>query len=235
MGEFPVSGAFDALIDRASIERAFARFRDPAFQQRANNHQRHIAADIARGGADSTCILVGKGPVVESITNMREPDLMATARHLHALAIELGQDVIGTAHPTDEHRFAARCRITVDDAGLGGGVTDRLKELGARVSPFVGAEAPSPSVKRKYLNRRAEAYMTLREKLLRNTVAIVPDERLAEELMATTVSLTASGKIAIEPKDEIRSKLGRSPDRADALSMAFADPSSIATTHIVYT
>ncbi len=111
-------------------------------------------------------------------------------------------------------------------------MTDRLKELRARVSPFVGAESPSPANKKKYLNRLAEAYFVLREKLIRNQIAITPDEKLAEELMATTFSLTASGKIAIEPKDEIRSKLGRSPDRADALSMAFAEPMNTATTHL---
>jgi phage terminase large subunit len=221
LGIFPTAGVFDALIDRASIDRAFARFTDPAFHMRANDARRRIAADIGRStNGDPTCVCIARGPLVESFELRHEPDLMKTATYLHQKALELGRLEIMHARVTDEQIFAARAKITTDDAGVGGGCTDRLRELGARVTPFLGAAAPSsPANAARFLNLRAETYFALRERLLRNTIAIVPDEAMAQELLATSYSLTAAGKIAIEPKDSIRSKLGRSPDRADALSM----------------
>lgn len=44
---------------------------------------------------------------------------MKTARHLHALAIERGRDIMSSAHPSEEDHFAARCRITVRRRGFG--------------------------------------------------------------------------------------------------------------------
>jgi hypothetical protein len=43
---------------------------------------------------------------------------------------------------------------------------------------------------------------------------------LAEELLATQWKLTPRGQRQIEPKEELRARLGRSPDLADSLSMA---------------
>ena len=38
-------------------------------------------------------------------------------------------------------------------------------------------------------------------------------------------SIRLDGKLQLEGKDELRARLGRSPDRADAVAMAFADDS----------
>ena len=62
--------------------------------------------------------------------------------------------------------------------------------------------------------------MLLREELLRRRLAIVPDEKLGEELLATTFTTTSNGRIIITPKSDIKARLNRSPDRADALSMS---------------
>jgi hypothetical protein len=42
--------------------------------------------------------------------------------------------------------------------------------------------------------------------------------------------VNSTGKVQIEPKDELRARIGRSPDRVDALAMAFADYSPRAAT-----
>ena len=222
LGQFPTEGAYDGLVTRADLDRAFERFTTGAFLLRANDSVRVLAADIARGGPDQTCLVVKRGPIIESIETMREPDLMRTAKLLHERALAYGRESVPLTHPTEDQVWRARCRITIDDNGVGGGVTDRLRELGAWVQPFNGAESALSHTTRpeRYANRRTAAYFELRERLLRNTLAIVPDERLAEELLATTFTLTSAGKLILAPKDEIRGRLGRSPDRADAVSMA---------------
>ncbi|MGH7559142.1 MAG: hypothetical protein ACREMD_15455, partial [Gemmatimonadota bacterium] len=53
-------------------------------------------------------------------------------------------------------------------------------------------------------------------------VGIPQDEDLWTELLAVTWSPDAAGRVALPPKDTLRDQLGRSPDTADALSMAFS-------------
>jgi hypothetical protein len=49
-------------------------------------------------------------------------------------------------------------------------------------------------------------------------------ERLVTQLTAPKYWMDSSGRIVVEPKDETRKRLGRSPDNADALLLAFYTP-----------
>ena len=46
------------------------------------------------------------------------------------------------------------------------------------------------------------------------------DDHLADELCSIRWKVSSAGQIQIEPKSDLRSRLGRSPDRADAVAMA---------------
>jgi hypothetical protein len=46
--------------------------------------------------------------------------------------------------------------------------------------------------------------------------------RLAAELAAIEWTVTSTGKIHIEPKEDIKKRLGHSPDHADALALTYA-------------
>ena len=71
------------------------------------------------------------------------------------------------------------------------------------------------------MNRRAENYWRLRRALERGEVALPDEPRLVEELLAVRFEVTSEGKLKIEPKQNIRVRLGRSPDFADALVNSF--------------
>jgi phage terminase large subunit len=220
-GEFPESGSIDSLVESAWIARAVELWESQSLHVTANAFPRIVVADIARGGADHTCIGIMRGPVLESLDMVREPDLMQTAKMLHEWALEIGRLSTGRVRPTAEDLHAARAHIVVDDAGLGGGVTDRLRELKARVHPFIGAAAAKRNPGR-FANARAEAYFAVREALMKERLALPPIAELREELLATDYTTNAADKIIIENKDLIRAKIGRSPDRADVLSMGCA-------------
>ena len=113
-------------------------------------------------------------------------------------------------------------RVVVDEVGLGAGLLDRLTELGYRAEGFNGGRSPGWAEDReRFLNLRAEAFWTLRRLLEEGEIAIPPDEHLWDELTAIRWKLNSAGKIQIEPKDGLRQRLGRSPDRADAVAMCF--------------
>jgi phage terminase large subunit len=71
------------------------------------------------------------------------------------------------------------------------------------------------------VNRRAEMWWTLREHLRADELAIDPkDVRLAADLTNVKFGYDSRGRIKLESKDDIKKRLGRSPDRGDALALA---------------
>lgn len=74
------------------------------------------------------------------------------------------------------------------------------------------------------MNSRAEWYWSLREALDPGSgqdLALPPDPELRADLCAPTWRLTARG-IQVEGKDDISTRLGRSPDKGDSLVYAHA-------------
>jgi hypothetical protein len=61
----------------------------------------------------------------------------------------------------------------------------------------------------------------MQEKLL----ALPPDEELAQQFTTRTFATNLAGKIVLEPKDHMRERGVPSPDKADAVALAFAGES----------
>lgn len=103
----------------------------------------------------------------------------------------------------------------VDSIGIGAGIYDRLREMGKHVIGINSAERASDEV--KFYNRRAEMWWYLMELIKEGRVAYPEDPELRRELSFVKYRVVNSnGKILLEPKDETKELLGRSPDRADA-------------------
>jgi DUF1680 family protein len=52
------------------------------------------------------------------------------------------------------------------------------------------------------------------------------DQETADDLSAAEYKVRVDGKIVIEPKEDIKERLGRSPGKGDALLLTFAFPVS---------
>lgn len=119
-------------------------------------------------------------------------------------------------------------RAIVDVVGLGAGVYDRLRELGARPLAYTGSgRAPTRdrSGKFGFTNVRSAAYWHLRELLepaFEPVLALPPDDLMISDLTTPTWTVTTGipPKIQVEAKDKVVDRLGRSPDRGDAVAMA---------------
>lgn len=164
-----------------------------------------LGCDIARDGSDSnTIVSVFKGRV-EVIANFHEPDTTKTADRIEEelLSRDNAQGVLWKA--------------VVDGDGMGGPVVDMLRRRGVPVVEFRGGErAQRP---RRYRNRRGEAWFGVRNLLRDNALVLPDDDDLAHDLSAPRW-VKDNGRLGVEVKDEIRKRLGRSPDLGDALVMA---------------
>jgi hypothetical protein len=116
--------------------------------------------------------------------------------------------------------------VKVDEIGIGAGVVDRLRELKC---PAVGVNVASAPVEpERFTNLRTELWWNLRELLNPNPranpnpIALPPDDELLVDLTNVKYRLDSRGRMQLESKDEIKKRLGRSPDRGDAVVLAFA-------------
>jgi len=166
-----------------------------------------IAQDVARGGEDETTV---------------------AARHADNVFLwgYLGSETPDGATAAGKlltHR-QGKAQMLIDVIGWGSSAYDHLKQLGHEPIAF---NASHKSVLRTrsgqfgFANKRAEAYWKLREALdpeHHATLALPPIPRLLADLTAPRWLLSLRG-IQVEEKAEIKKRLGRSPDYADATVM----------------
>ncbi len=119
--------------------------------------------------------------------------------------------------------------ILVDVIGWGAGVVDRLRELGLPVRGINVAE--SASMAGTYVRLRDELWFKGREWLEKKDCKLPrptrdredPKEKLAQELVAVRyLPPTSTGKFMVEPKEETKKRLKRSPNIADAFLLTLA-------------
>ena len=115
-------------------------------------------------------------------------------------------------------------QVYVDEIGVGAGVVDRLRELGHPVRGVNVAHKARQSG--LFANLRAEGYWTLRQRFMSGSISIPSDNQLVGELAALRYGYDSQGRIKMEGKDEMRRRGLSSPDKADALMLAFLAPSS---------
>lgn len=111
--------------------------------------------------------------------------------------------------------------VFVDGGGVGGGVIDRLKQLGYRVVEVQSGEKAGDTT--RYLNKRAEMWGEGRDWLVTEG-CIENDEDLIDDLTGPEYDLTLKGQLKLETKDSMLKRGLASPDRADALMLTFAEP-----------
>lgn len=157
-----------------------------------------VGADIARFGGDKTVFYKRKGCQIIDSKVFSKTDTQTIAKHLFD--------------------FAEGGRIMVDDTGVGGGVTDRLREMGANVVPinFGG----KPLNKKKYPDIISEMWFNLSGMI--EDIGLPKDAELITELSNRYYRYTADERRKVESKEEYKKRTGRkSPDKADAMILCF--------------
>lgn len=168
-----------------------------------------VAVDVARGGADQTVIAQRFGAwlaPLQKFPGVATPDGPTVA----ALAMQY---------------HAPGARVHIDAIGVGASPLDILRGNDVDVTAVIASEGSKQADKTgklKFRNLRAEMWWKMRELLDPSSgedVALPPDPELLADLTAPRWSLGISG-ILIEAKDDIKDRIGRSPDCGDAVVMA---------------
>ena len=167
--------------------------------------------DPSRGGQDKTGIAKRYDNWFDEVVSY--PGAVAKDG---AIVAELARQAIGDAKPI---------YINVDVNGIGSSVFDHLKVMYESVRPFNGAEGSKyrdKSGKLKMRNKRAEMYWRMRDALdpkNGDDLALPPDTELLADLCSAKYEVSSAG-VKVEEKEEIKARIGRSPDIGEAVMMA---------------
>lgn len=234
LGEFPAQDVA-TLIPGESL--------DSALRRRSFDTERYRpiwGLDVARMGDDRSALAKRRNrELLEPVRTWQGLDTMQLVGRVKAEWDET----------PDELRPASIC---IDAIGIGAGVVDRLNEMAAQ-GHFDGTMilginvSETKSVDPKFARLRDQLWWRAREWFGQLTVSMAHDiERtryvklpgdnedaipapvggrrpITDELRDVLYSYLPNGKIKLEPKEDTKERLGRSPDNADAFVLTFAD------------
>lgn len=229
-GEFP-SGEPNAFITLTEVERAIARDLDGYDKRKFDAYKFYtngtiqniidipkdaeirIGVDVARHGDDETVLAPRLGLYSLPLQTFGKQDLMTTTGRIMLMAKEL-------------HELYNRpIGVTLDDTGVGGGVTDRLKEIVAEesldwlsIDPVNFAEKGDDN----YMGVISLMYGQFKDYI--GDIKLPDDNDLVGQLSVRRFDVASKGRIQLESKKEMKRRGHPSPDRAEAVVMSYYKP-----------
>lgn len=201
LGLFPPAG-FRSLLGIEDVNAAMDRhYREDAYEFAA----RVLGVDVAREGDDSSVIFPRQG-----LASFK-PQVLRNVRSIDGAGAVMQK----------ENEWQADAVFVDNTGGFGGGWIDQMQNLGR--SP-IGIHFASKASDARYANKRAEMWFKMAE-WIKGGGALPKIPALIAELTTPTYSFKGD-QFLIEPKEDIKKRLGRSPDLADALALTFAYPVS---------
>lgn len=220
LGEFPKSG-FTSFISRAIVMEAMAR----AEVYVPDDEPVILGVDVARFGKAWSVVYPRRGRDARSLPRLR------VQGHDTMKVVDLVLQAM---------RVYRTGLVAVDGGGVGGGVIDRLRQLGVTVIEVqFGSAAGPPRISAlnregaRYFNKRAEIYGNMRD-WLPGAILPINDQPLLEGMCAPKQHISGEDVIQLERKEIMLDRLEREGitadvDDTDALAITFAIDTSFYT------
>lgn len=205
LGRFPPA-SINTLISAEDVQAALTRELPP---DAYNWAQARLGVDVARYGDDRTVIFPRQG------RKAFRPEVMRHARDT-SVSTDIATAVMRV-------RLQHDTTVTIMDAtgGWAAGASDVLR-AGDVNHPPINIQFHAPSDDKRYKNQRAAMWFRATEWIKLGGALPNMPELIAEFSTPTYVFL--GGKFQIEAKEQVKARLGRSPDLADAFALTFGVP-----------
>ena len=198
-GKFPPS-SINTLLSIEDVRTAMGRHLKSTDY---NFAPKVIGVDVARQGDDSTVMFPRQGRAAFVPVQLRN----ATSTHVSG---RLSQA---------EDKWGADATFVDATGGWGWGVIDCHRQLGRDPIPV---EFSGKASSERYFNKRSEMWFAMAQ-WIKEGGALPDVPELVAELTVPTYTFKGD-RLLLEPKEQIKERLGRSPDFADALALTFASP-----------
>jgi ribosomal protein L37AE/L43A len=194
LGNFPVQSE-DALFSLTWLERAKLRTE--------GDGEVCAGLDVAGPGEDETVLCVRRGPRIVLLKAWTGSDPRG--------------EVLAALLP-----FKSQLKsFNVDSVGVGYYMAQHLRDHGFPLTEINVGKAARDS--EKYSNLKAELFWKFRVRVASGDLAGLSDDRTIAQLAGIRYSHNSRGQVVIESKDDARKRGVKSPDRAEAVILAFSD------------
>lgn len=227
-GQFP-KGALDSFISLETVELACSALNKLKQADIDAAKTLHVGVDVARFGDDKTVITPRISTKVFEFRKYVKKSTMETA----------GNVLMCCKEYMKKFPQLKNCIVKVDDSGVGGGVTDRLKEvikverLPIKVIPVNNGESATDDY---YFNLGGQLWGQVKELLEVNfsnnmqgkavEIELPNDSEMIKQLSVRKYHMTSKGKIQLESKDDMKKRGLGSPDVADSLALCLYEPNT---------
>lgn len=183
-----------------------------------------LGVDVARFGNDETIIYRNANGRLKMVYKNNGQDLMSTTGQIVTEYRRILKDF---------PEYRGKIYVNIDDTGLGGGVTDRLREVKREqklhrlfVIPINAAEKIETDTKEgkdaaeHYNNLTTHMWATLKDLLSNKEIVLEDDAETVAQLSSRKYFMASNGKVELESKKEMKKRGLSSPDRADAAALS---------------
>ena len=199
LGKFPPS-SINSLLGPDEVSEAMKR---QLVHGSYEYSQKRLGVDVARFGMDRTVIFPRQG------LRAFKPAVMNGADTLQIVSRIM----------ESKSKWGSEADFIDGTGGFGAGVVDLLRQQNVNVFEVHFSGKPNDP---RFLNKRAEMWFKMAEWVKKGgSLPNMPE--LARELTAPQYTFV-NGKFQLEPKENIKERLGFSPDLADSLALTFAIP-----------
>lgn len=197
-----LSSTEDIVVPYELIQAALDR------EVRFDGAPRVAGLDVARFGNDRTALVVRQAGSIVYVETWSSADVVETAGRV-----------------LDRYRSKLFDTVAVDAIGIGAGVGDLLKSNAVPTSLVQVSEKAKNEA--RFDSQRDELWWKLREWFEEGNCtisrALMPQLRQAiiKDIQDIHYKYSASGKIKVESKEDMKKRIGLSPDIGDALCLTF--------------
>lgn len=199
LGKFPPS-SINTLLGPSEVEDAMKRH---VPHDRYSFSQKRLGIDAARFGTDPWIIFPRQGLAAFKCVELRNPR----------------SDEVAARVAFAKNKWKSELEFFDGTGGFASGAVDAMVQAG--YSPIEVHFNGAPSDPR-FSNKRSEMWFRMAD-WVKSGGALPNDPVLLKELTAPTYSFS-KGKFSLEEKDQIKKRLGFSPNKGDALALTFALP-----------
>lgn len=201
-GNFPQQGS-DAVVFLHLVEEGQERWRTAGEEE----GELEFGVDPARFGDDESVIAPKRGDRIGELRGSYGLDGVQLAGRVLEAIRELRRPSDGLP------------AVKVDGTGVGASCCDQLRQFHNKELRLFEVHAASNATDPDYHRMRDQLWFSIRD-FLSEGGQLPPDDLLARDLLAPVYFFDSQGRRQVESKEDTKKRLGRSPDRADAVALA---------------
>lgn len=175
-------------------------------REQDENEPYSMGIDVAREGNDRTVFTLMKGCNIAETLVLDKNKLT---------------DIFSIGCQFIDNKKINPVKVGIDAVGMGAGVVDMFHNAGIYVTPVIAGGSPQNQIDSilQPMNVKAEMFWKAKEEIRKGLIGGLNDLKLQADLSSIWYFVSQDKKFRIEGKEELKKRIGRSPDFAESFAI----------------